>query len=208
MRALFFATAFAASIALIASADETKSYDNEGFTKLKTSAGISVTYETAPEYSVVATFIKGTPENLKIRQYGNTLALSQKSKGWKSSSNIHVHVTGPELIAIEASSGSSVDASGISAADFKLETSSGSNVDVSGTCTNLEAETSSGSSVDAQDFKCARADVEASSGSSIRVFATEYAESDPSSGASIRFYGDPKERDVEKSWSGGSTSFK
>ncbi|MGH1420351.1 MAG: GIN domain-containing protein [Hyphomonas sp.] len=207
MRALLFSALTAASLACYASAEETKSYDYEGFTKLKTSAGITVSYKPAPDYSVIATITKGTPENLKIRQYGSTLSISQKSTGWNKSSSIHVHVTSPELTGIDASSGSSIDVSGITAEAFSIESSSGSNIEVSGACTNLEAETSSGSSVDARELKCLRAEVEASSGSSIRVHATDYAESDPSSGASIRIYGDPKERDVEKSWSGGSTRF-
>lgn len=207
MRAILFATAFAASIACHASADETKSYDNEGFTKLKTSAGVSVTFETAPDYSVNATFKKGTPENLKIRQYGDTLTLSQKNGKWGKSYNIHVHITGPELSEIHASSGSTFSATGIAAQDFEVDASSGASVDLSGTCTDFEAEASSGSSIDAKDLECQRAEVDASSGASVRAYATDYAESDPSSGASVRFYGNPAEQKAKKSWSGGSTNF-
>lgn len=207
MRALFFVTALAASLACHAAADETKSYDNEGFSKLKTSAGINVTFETAPEYSVNAVFKKGSPKNLKIRQFGDTLSLSQQNGKWGKSFNIHVHVTGPKLTEVVASSGSNLSATGVAAENFEIDASSGASVDISGTCTYVEIDASSGSSIDAKGLECARAEVDASSGASVRAFATDYAESDPSSGASVRFYGDPAEQIAEKSWSGGSTDF-
>lgn len=202
-------TAACAAVALVANAETEKSYDFTRFDELDTAAGVEVIYETGSAYSVVAHVRHGDPDDLKMRVEDGRLYISRKSKiSWGHDDlRVTVHVTSPELNAIEASSGSSVEASGIHADLFSLRVSSGASVDASGTCSQIEAKASSGGSADARELKCERAKATASSGGSVDAFASVEATSKTSSGGSVDIWGDPANREANDSISGGSTRF-
>lgn len=194
---------------MTASAGTTKTYDFSGFDELDIAAGIEVIFETAPTHSVVAEFERGGPEDVKIRQSGDRLYISRKgSTGWGNKVDVTVRVTAPSLDAIEASSGSSLDASGVSAGDFVLNVSSGASVDLTGTCTKLDIEANSGGDADARGLTCSNVKASASSGGSVRAHANTKARSHTSSGGSVVVYGNPADRKANKPISGGSTRFK
>ncbi|MEZ6000704.1 GIN domain-containing protein [Hyphomonas sp.] len=200
--ALFAATAFAAS------ANTTETYDITGFDELDISAGVEVIYENAADYSVVADFRRGGPEDMKIRKDGDRLQISRKMKsGWGDKVRVTVRVSSPELNAIEASSGSSIEASGIHANEFVLEVSSGASAELSGTCGNLDLKVSSGGNADAKDLHCRSVSAAASSGGSADAYASESATGKTSSGGSIDIWGNPPDRSANHSISGGSTDF-
>lgn len=207
MKSLIVSTVFAAS-ACAAWADTSKTYDFFGFDELDISAGVEVKYETADTYSVIADFQRGGPEDMKIRQDGGRLYISRKMKsGWGNNLSVTVRVTSPELNAVEASSGSSIDATGIDAEGFSLSVSSGASAELSGTCNALVLRVSSGGNADAKDLHCHRLIAKASSGGSATAYATESATGKTSSGGSIDIWGDPPDRTSNHSISGGSTDF-
>ena len=200
----------AASVALVgaALAETGTTYNFTGFDELDVSAGVEVNYQPAEAYSIVAHFRRGGPEDLKIRQDGGRLIVTRKTKtGWGDHLRVTVEVRSPELTAIEASSGSSVEATGISADTFELRVSSGADVDISGTCQEMTVKASSGGSADAQSLKCERVFAKASSGGNVEAYASTQATGKTSSGGSIDIWGDPPQREANTSISGGSTDF-
>lgn len=105
-------------------------------------------------------------------------------------------------IELDSSSGSSIDIN-LSATTVDCESSSGSSLVVSGKANKIIADSSSGSTIDASDLKTNSCDAESSSGSTIRVNCDSSISARASSGSSIRYDGNPSDKNVKKS-SGGS----
>ncbi|WP_321489718.1 head GIN domain-containing protein [uncultured Hyphomonas sp.] len=207
MKPLIVSTVFAATT-IAAWADTTETYDYTGFDELAVSAGVEVTYDTSNDYSVVAEFSDGGPDDMKIRQDGNRLYISRKmTSGWGDRVRVTVRVTSPALNAIEASSGSAIEATGIKAEAFELKISSGASAELSGTCGNLKLKVSSGGDADARDLHCRTLTATASSGGSADAYASESATGKTSSGGSVDVWGNPPDRSANHSISGGSTEF-
>lgn len=201
-------SAIFAATACTAWAGTTETYDFSGFDELDISAGVEVIYEASNNFSVVADFSRGGPDDMKIRQDGDRLYISRKMKsGWGDKLRVTVRVTSPELNAIEASSGSSIEATGISADDFDLKVSSGASAELSGTCGNLDLKVSSGGRADAKDLHCRTLTATAGSGGSADAYASESATGKTSTGGSIDVWGNPPVRTANHSISGGSTDF-
>nr|WP_321361985.1 DUF2807 domain-containing protein [uncultured Hyphomonas sp.] len=207
IRPLVFSTVFAAT-AFSAMADTTETYDFTGFDELDIAAGVEVTYETSNNYSVVADFSRGGPDDMKIHQDGDRLYISKKmTSGWGDKLRVTVRITSPELDEVEASSGSSIQAHRINADTFTLRVSSGASAELSGSCKELDVKVSSGGNADAKDLQCLSLSASASSGGSASAYASESATGKTSSGGSIDVWGDPPRRTSNHSISGGSTDF-
>jgi len=201
-------SAMVMSSALTASADTQKTYDFSGFDEIDLAAGVEVVYTRGSDYSVVADFRKGGPDDMKIREDGGRLYISRKStSGWGDKLRVTVKVTSPDLNAVEASSGASIQASGIQSDAFALKVSSGAAVDLSGTCDKITIKVSSGGSADAKGLKCKSVTAAASSGGSAKAYASDSASSKTSSGGSVDIWGKPTDRSANHSISGGSTDF-
>lgn len=197
-----------AAFAFAALADTDKTYTFTGFDELDIAAGVEVIYETGDQYSVVAHFRQGGPDDMKIRQDGDRLYISKKAmSGWHNKLRVTLNITSPELNAIEASSGSSIRASGVDADAFALKVSSGGSAEVSGTCKDIAVKASSGGSADARELKCESVTASASSGGSVDAYASVRATSSTSSGGSVDVWGNPQDRTANNSISGGSTDF-
>ena len=194
----------------IASADTQEVYNFSDFNELDIAAGIEVEFTQSDAYSVVADFERGGPDDIKVSQSGDRLSISRKSsRPWKSNkARVTVRVTAPDLEAIEASSGSSLTATGLTAGDIDVSVSSGASADVSGTCATVNVSASSGGSADLKGLECANAVAKASSGGSVKAFASESADSNTSSGGSVSIWGDPARKDANVSRSGGSTDWR
>ncbi|KCZ58313.1 GIN domain-containing protein [Hyphomonas chukchiensis] len=192
-----------------AHADTSESYDFTGFDELDISAGVDVSFETAPEYSVIIDFEKGGPENMKLRQDGSRLYIARKmTSGWSDDKvRAKVRVTGPTLKEIEASSGSSIRATGLDSDILVLDASSGASIKADGKCGSLKIVANSGGSANGKQVICEKVAANASSGGSVSASASLEAHSHTSSGGSVDIYGDPQEREQNKSMSGGTTSF-
>ncbi len=137
--------------------------------------------------------------------------------------SVKVYVTYVELEAIAASSASTVYSEGVikgdrmtidvsSAADVEVSVdvneltigaSSSGDVEVSGKSKFLEVEVSSAGGVDAYDLEAENVRVRASSGAGAKVNAKSEIDAHASSGASIRYIGNPTKSRTDSS-SGGS----
>ena len=105
---------------------------------------------------------------------------------------------------IEASSGSDVYLD-LVYKNVSLKTSSGSDAKLTGKAKYFTASASSGSDIVARDFETEKCKVKASSGSDATVNVSDELIAKASSGADIRYYGNPRTKDTEES-SGGDVS--
>tara|TARA_R110002072_G_scaffold147199_2_gene294465 strand:+ start:819 stop:1451 length:633 start_codon:yes stop_codon:yes gene_type:complete len=189
-------------------AGTTESYDFDGFDALDISAGVDVAYESGPEYSVIIDFEQGGPNDMKLRQNGSRLYIARKAtSGWGDKVRAKVRVTSPHLGEIEASSGSSIRATGIDSDILVLDASSGASIKAEGKCGSLKIVANSGGSASAKDVVCQKVAANASSGGSAAAYASAEAKSHTSSGGSVDIYGDPSDREANRPVSGGSTTF-
>ena len=192
----------AALVALPAFADS-KTYSLSGYDKLNVSAGIDVTFTQGP-YSIQAEEPDGNFDKLIIEVRGNTLRIARENNwfNWRGV-DYHVAVSAPNLVGVDASSGSSVDGSNLSLRDLEVDVSSGASVELSGSCGALRVDVSSGADFEGEALKCETASVDASSGADADAFAARSADGNASSGASVTFHGRPPEMTKDTS-SGGS----
>ncbi len=206
MNRIFLASVAAAALATPAFA-ETQTFDVAGFTRVSASAGTTVRVTVGGDYSVVAESTAKGLERLRVEIKGDELQIGRKHNtiSWGKSDRVVVTVTTPSLSGLEASSGASLDASGVDAGAFSVEASSGGSIDVAGRCDALAAEVSSGGNIDAEGLQCRTASVDASSGGNADIFASESVTGDASSGGNVDVYGKPKNVSKETS-SGGSIS--
>ncbi|MCF6298004.1 MAG: DUF2807 domain-containing protein, partial [Flavobacteriaceae bacterium] len=103
---------------------------------------------------------------------------------------------------VDASSGSEANLT-LNVTNLNCESSSGANINLSGKATNLDARTSSGSDINAYELHVKNCKAKATSGSGIKVNVTESFNGNATSGADIRYRGNPKIVNKDKS-SGGS----
>jgi len=226
LRTTLLLSAVSLALALPASA-ETKPYDMNSFSALDASAGVTVIFEEGETQSIIAENRNGNFDKLRIENRGDTLFVSRKNSGLfrRNKQNYTVRITAPAVSSIDASSGSSVTASGvrgdevelsvssgasldvrnIAATSIELDASSGARLEAKGTCTDAELTASSGSNIRADDLVCLDVDAGASSGASIRAHASKSVQGDASSGASIRVTGGATEVEKNRS-SGGSVT--
>ncbi|MBI1768017.1 MAG: DUF2807 domain-containing protein [Bacteroidetes bacterium] len=176
----------------------------------KESAKVEV---TGGDLSDVVTEVDGTTLRIKMRD----------TRGFFSKVNVKVYVTYVTLEKISASSASSVFSEGIiktssldigvsSAANVELSLDAGSvMVDVSsageavleGKSPKLEVEVSSGGEVDAYKLESETVKASASSGGDAKISVSKDLEAHSSSGADIRYRGNPSRTNTHSS-SGGS----
>ncbi len=109
-----------------------------------------------------------------------------------------------EVLVLKSSSGSSMKVQ-VNTNDLTCDSSSGSSLKVSGETISLSADASSGSTIKAGDLKAESSEVSASSGANLTVNTSKALIAKASSGASVRYYGNPEMLDTDKS-SGGSVS--
>ena len=103
---------------------------------------------------------------------------------------------------LDVSSGASMDLD-IEVDDASIDISSGATLRLSGNAQSTEIDLSSGSNINAYSFTTKRADIDGSSGSTAKIHVVDALVADVSSGASVKYKGNPSKRDIDKS-SGGS----
>ncbi|MFT4569111.1 MAG: hypothetical protein ACI9FN_004081 [Saprospiraceae bacterium] len=122
-----------------------------------------------------------------------------------SSSGASVHSENSivsDNLELDASSGASLDVS-LQCREVSVDVSSGARVETSGSTTDLIVDMSSGSTYKGYDLSSKNASIEGSSGASAQIHVSNSLEADVSSGASVKYKGNPSNKDVDKS-SGGS----
>ena len=203
------------------------------FNKIEASNGVEVIVEAGKAFLVTVDAKRERDlDRLVIRKEGDTLHISQKGRTgftWgladlalTRSRPVEVSVEMPKLVAISASSGSDVEATGPMGAELLavansgsdlsvdagsanavvLEASSGAHLSIEGACEALTVSASSGADVDASQFVCGSAIVKASSGSQVAAYANEMVIAKAHSGGDIRVQGDPRRREISKSIGG------
>jgi len=175
-----------------------------GFTRLEASAGVDVVLAQGPFDVLAETTGEANFDTLIVEVKGDTLRISRKPSmmDWDGP-QYRVTVTAPAYSELDASSGSSMEGTNLTFNDLSLDVSSGASVELSGTCTTLDLDISSGASFEGEGLRCATAMIDASSGASADAFASQLADGEASSGASVTFHGQPQQM-REDSSSGGS----
>jgi hypothetical protein len=230
--ALVFSLITYVGIAANGNSDKTEIRSLSNFKSIKVSTGIDLYIKmgTTEEVKIVAndeiiddliTEIKDGTLKIYMKQSNNWF-------NWNSGNQTRkAYVTVKELQEISASSGSDVNSENtlngeslkvsvssgsdvnldIHYKNFSLDTSSGSDAKISGKTKNFEAEASSGSDIKAQDLESVICKVNVSSGSDATVNVTGELYAKASSGADVRYYGNPQVKDIDES-SGGDVSNK
>jgi hypothetical protein len=192
------------------------------FDEIQVSQGIDVFLKKGTKQSVKVEARGIALDEVLTEVYGDRLKIHLSGNRFRSPS-VKVYVTYVLLESIAASSAATVIAEGAikgerldidvsSAADVDLavdvnelnvSASSSGDIEVSGKTKYLDATTSSAGGVDANDLEAQIVRVRASSGSGSKVYATSEIDAHASSGASIRYRGNPAKSRTDSS-SGGS----
>jgi hypothetical protein len=223
---LTLVTIITAGTALAGNEDVTENRKVKNFNAIKVSTGIDLYITMGENENVKVVADEDIIDKLKTEVKDGTLSVYIKQNdwfGWKGGNKTRkVYVELKELVALKASSGSDVycentlkgDALKVSASsgsdvnlnvfykNLSIDTSSGSDAKAKGKVKFLEVEASSGSDIKAHDLESKVCKARASSGSDISVNVSDEIYAHASSGADIKYYGNPQVRDTDES-SGG-----
>ena len=215
--------------AFAGNSDKTENRNVKNFNGIKVSTGIDlyITMGNSEEVKIVAD--DDIIDDIVTEVKNGTLHIYLEKDNWFSWGGFNktrkAYVTVKQLESIDASSGSDVrsentlkgdelDIEASSGSDVNLDlvyknvslkTSSGSDAKLTGKAKYFTAAASSGSDIVARDFETEKCRIRASSGSDATVNVSDELEAKASSGADIRYYGNPKSRDTDES-SGGDIS--
>jgi hypothetical protein len=205
-----------------------RSFDLPRFTAIDISSGIiaevtvggpqSVMAEAATEGEIDELVIEVRDGRLRAGVEWNLLDIFFRDR------EIHLRISVPELDEAQASSGASLEVSGLDAeravlrassgarlvatgaagTHFDIEASSGSTISTNGSCGSARASASSGATLQAGMLACTQVSVRVSSGASIEIHASQSAVAKASSGGDITILGGPATLERETR-SGGDT---
>jgi len=200
----------------------------DAFEKLRVSGGIEVNLFKSNDHKADIEMERGEYDDLVTEVKGGVLVIKFKSKklSWGNNNNkASIDLYYKTLRSLDISAGSTVkgsepissgsmdiDVSSGARCAVELETgelsvdiSSGASCTLSGSAEDQKVDVSSGASYNGEKLASKYTNVDASSGASARVWVTDRLVADASSGASIRYKGNPKKTDIDSGkWSGGS----
>jgi hypothetical protein len=194
------------------------------FVRIKVNKGLHVFITRDSKPSLVVEADENLHELITTEVENGTLTISTtKNIGMASAKNIHLSVenlneilvsSGAEVstenklvtekLRVDASSGAEVKLQ-LKVRDLTCDTSSGAMVRFQGKAVDLVVTSSSGSNINAIELNSKNCEAQASSGSGIKVNVSDHFEGRASSGAHIKYSGNPKTVKRNKS-SGGSVS--
>lgn len=197
---------------------------NESFSKIKASEGLSVYLTQGGNESITVEADENLQELILTEVRDGVLKIHCKKQiGKASSKKINVNfkdisaitstsgsnlystnTISTETLALKSSSGSNMKVQ-VKTNNLTCDSSSGSNLKVSGETISLTAEASSGSNVKAGNLKAESSEVSASSGANLTINTSKALIAKASSGANVKYHGNPEMIDTDKS-SGGSIS--
>lgn len=216
------ALAFAVTI-FWAQAQESQTRSIGPFTGVKAEEGIDVYLKKGTKESVRVE-VSGTKlENVITEVSGTYLKVHMRSGDYRGSVDAKVYVTYVKINKLLASSAGSIFSEGtITTDELEVSASSAGNVDVTidagsvevnassagevelqGTANSIVIEASSAGEIDAYDLTAKKVEAEAGSAGSIKISVTDELNAHASSGASIRYRGNPN-KSITNSSSGGS----
>ncbi|QAA83033.1 DUF2807 domain-containing protein [Aequorivita sp. H23M31] len=194
---------------------------SENFTEVRGSAGLNVYLTQGTENKIEVEADENLQQYIETNiKEGKLHITTSENIGWSKAKK--VYVTFVELTKLEASSGADIIGNSTikseilalkatSGADLKVEvfsreltaeSSSGADVKISGKATSFTGKASSGSHLNAKDLLTINCKAEASSGADITVNVKEKLDANASSGADIKYLGNPTSVNSNKSSSG------
>ena len=120
-----------------------------------------------------------------------------------SGANLNADLNIKNSVNVDISSGSNAKIE-VQSTTFKLEGSSGSMSTITGNAQKAEFDLSSAAACNAQNLEGSEVTAQTSSGSTLKVNVTKSLTANSSSGSSIRYKGNPSEKNSTKESSGGS----
>lgn len=194
---------------------------NQSFSTIKAMEGLNVHITQGDSESITVVADKNLHELIITDVENGVLKIHTKEQINKASSK-KINITFKDVSKIISSSGSNIyttdlmtiehlDLKSSSGSNMKLEvksntitckSSSGSNLRLSGQTTKLNATASSGSNIKAADLIAESSEIKASSGANVTINTSNTLMARASSGADIRYYGNPKTVDKNDSSSG------
>ncbi len=201
-----------------------RSLDN--FNELRVGEGINVKLFRGESNSATVTVNNGAESDIKTTVENGILRITWK-KGSNNNRSANVDLYYTKLNNINASSAANVSSNqALKSKDISLKSSSGAKVKLELICTNLVAKVSSGSnmvlsgeaknqqvdisaggSYKSEDLISESAVIEATSGAMAKVHVSKSIEAEASTGASIKYTGNPANKEIEESeYTGGSIS--
>ena len=210
--------------------DKTEIRNTKSFNSIQVSTGIDLYLKMGSSEEVKIISDEDIIDKVITEVKDGTLKIYVKKSNifnWGLNKTRKAYVTVKELEKISASSGSDVRTENTLKGDnleirlssgsdvemdviyknLSIDASSGSDAKLQGKVKTLEAEASSGSDINAQNLESQVCKVRASSGSDISVNVSEEIRANASSGADIKYYGNPDIKDIDES-SGGDVKRK
>lgn len=199
------------------------------FVAVYTGGDVKVELIPAATPKIEFTMIKGSASDLITEVSGGTLKIKINQgmfRGKNAKADVKVYYNNV-LENIEVTAGSNlVSKSPVKSRNLELTSSSGArmNIEVQADAVVMEGSSgsrsvvtgkikdkitvdgSSGANIDASSLEATRVYAEATSGSNIRVWAVESLDAETSSGGKIGYKGEPKNKNIQASISGGNVS--
>jgi len=200
---------------------ETRKISNN-FSAIKASKGLDVYITRSDDFSVIVEADENLHDLIQVDVIEDVLVITaEKNIGFAKAKKVHVSVkslneilvsSGAEIysentffsnnLTIHATSGSEVNMR-LNVTDLTCDASSGSDVNLAGKAVNFKAFSSSGSDINTYKLEVKNCEARASSGSDIEVNVSTSLDAKVTSGASIKYKGNPAVIDKSES-SGGS----
>lgn len=200
---------------------ETRSVDR--FKALSVSGSITATLVKSGSSKVEIETKNCDPEDVSTEVNNGRLKVKFKKKNWgwsKKKAYVTVYYQSLEDIGVSAgakiesretvtasnlelnaSSGGSMDLS-VDCDKLDIGASSGGNISLDGKTTNSRVQVSSGGSIKAYELQAKNVEADASSGGSAKIWVSGKLDAEASSGGSIRYKGDPENKNSNTSSSG------
>jgi len=207
-----------------------KVMDLSDFQELSASTSVKIDLIQSNENKIEIDIVKGDLEDLRIEESGDQLKIywkSRKGPNWGNNrkANITLYHNGFDEIDVSAganvysndviksdefdahvNSGGSLELE-LDAGEVDVHVNSGGSFKAEGVAETLEVDADSGGFFGGYKLKAKHVDASANSGGAAKVFASESIKARVNSGGSVKYKGEPKDKNLKKDkWSGGSIS--
>jgi hypothetical protein len=181
------------------------------FIRIEASRGLDVYITKSTNVSLAVEADENLHDLIETEVRNGTLVITAKKNIWHASTKkVHLSVvnlneilvsSGAEVYSENTLSSGELSVSATSGAEANLnlnvnnlicKSSSGAGIKLAGKAVNFKANSSSGSDIRAYDLKVENCILHASSGSDIKVYVTDSFEGKATSGADIKYKGNPK----------------
>ncbi len=191
----------------------------EEFTEVSASEGLMVFVTQADDFNIEVEADENVIDLIATDIKNGRLRVHTRENIGNATKEIHVSL--PEVTALQSSSGAQlrtentieadkleIDGSSgallqlvLTANDIEIDASSGANLNITGETDHAQVDVSSGGNINAKDLKTKTCTADASSGGNLKIQVSESLTADANSGGNIGYSGQPKVQ-KKKSFSG------